>query len=167
MTARFFIVLLFLVSPATLMASGQNEKCPLMTSEDIDSEQLVEYDGVTVLLCCQECRKRFNANPKYVIKASLELLPQFEALKDKLELDKVTLLPQRFCPITRTNLVTPDSPCVDYKGEKVYLWDDKAMAAWKKDPDGCAKRAVEAGLLPQLKKKSAAATSGARPRSAA
>jgi YHS domain-containing protein len=124
-----------------------------MTAEDVDSEQLVEYEGVKVLFCCQNCRKIFNANPKYVIKASIDLLPQFEALGEKLELSKVKLLAQRFCPVTRTNLVTPDSPAVDYKGARIYLWDEKAVAEWKKDPEAWAKRAVEAGLLPQLKGK--------------
>ena len=152
MVLRLLIILL-LCLPAAIFAGATNEKCPLMTGEDVDSEQLVEYEGVTVLLCCQECRKLFNANPKYVIKASLELLPQFEAMKEKLELDKVTLLPQRFCPINRTHLITPASPSVDYKGVKIYLWDEDAVAAWGKDPDGCAKRAHEAGLLPQLDKK--------------
>ena len=145
------LVILFLCLPAAAFAGPKNEKCPLMTSEDVDSEQLVEYEGVAVLFCCQKCRKLFNGNPKYVIKASIELLPQFEAMKDKLELDKVKLLDQRYCPINRTHLITPASPAVDYKGVKIYLWDKDAVAEWKKDPDGCAKRGREAGLLPQLK----------------
>jgi len=152
MVLRLLLILL-LCLPALVTAGSKNEKCPLMTTEDVDSEQLVEYEGITVLFCCQECRKLFNANPKYVIKASLELLPQFEAMKEKLKLDKVTLLEQRYCPINRTHLVTPASPAVDYKGVKIYLWDDDAVTEWKKDPDGCAKRGEEAGLLPQLKSK--------------
>jgi len=150
MFRRFAIFLLF---TATLTAGPKNEKCPLMTADDVDSEQLVEYEGVTVLFCCQHCRKIFNANPKYVIKASFDLLPQFEELKDKLELDKVTLLPQRYCPVNTKYLVTPDSPAVDYKGVRIYLWDEDAVATWNKDPDGNARRAQAAGLLPQLAKK--------------
>ena len=157
MIARLLLASLLLF-PSALPAGEKNEKCPLMVTDDVDSEQLVEYEGVTVLFCCQLCRKRFNANPKYVIKASLDLLPQFEPLKAKLELDKVKLLPQRFCPITRTHLVTPDCPTVNYKGVLVHLWDDKAVATWNKDPEGSANRAREAGLLPQL------ATSPARGR---
>lgn len=147
---RLFTALLLLLVPTAARAGDQNEKCPLMTSEDVDSEQTVEYEGVKVLFCCQNCRKLFNANPKYVIKASLELLPQFKALKDKLALDKVELLPQRYCPVEKKFLVTPDSPTVEYKGVKIYLWDKDSVAEWKKDPDGCAKRAIEEGLLPQL-----------------
>ena len=152
---RLLCLLLLLLSPAV---AATNEKCPLMTGEDVDSEQLVEYEGVKVLFCCQKCRKVFNANPKYIIKASLELLPQFEAIKAKLKLDEVKLLSQRFCPITRTNLITPDSPSVDYRGVKIYLWDDKALAVWKKDPARSANRATDAGLLPQLEKRDPSAT---------
>ena len=154
MTVRLLFALLLLLCPAGLPAEEKqrNEKCPLMTGEDVDSEQLVEYEGKTVLFCCQECRKRFNANPKYVIRASLDLLPQFEPLKAKLELDRVTLLPQKFCPVMRTHLVTPECPTVKYRGVTVYLWNDRAVAAWNRDPDGVAKRAIEAGLLPQLTK---------------
>jgi hypothetical protein len=39
---------------------------------------------------------------------------------------------------------------VDYKGAKVYFFDQKAMEKWSADAEGNAKRAVEAGLLPQL-----------------
>ncbi len=150
---RLLLAILLLLSPAALMAGEKNAKCPLMTGEDVDSEQVVEYEGVKVLFCCQHCRKLFNANPKYVIKASLDLLPQFEALKAKLDLDNVTLLPQRYCPVEKKYLVTPDSPTVEYKGVKIYLWDEDSVKEWKKDPDGCAKRALEAGLLPQLAEK--------------
>lgn len=150
MTRLLTALLLLLSSPAALQADDKNTKCPLMTGADVDSEQVVEYEGVKVLFCCQRCRKVFNANPKYVIKASLELVPQFEPLKKKLDLDKVELLAQRYCPIEKNYLVTPESPSVEYKGVKVYLWDEDSVKEWKKDPDGCAKRAIEAGLLPQL-----------------
>lgn len=150
MIPRLLLLLLF---PALLMAGEKNGKCPLMTADDIDEEQLVEYEGVKVWFCCQHCRKVFNANPKYVIRASLDLLPQFESLKEKLELDKVELMPQRFCPVQSRHLVTPDSPTVEYKGVRVYLWDEDALAVWNKDPDTIARRAVKAGLLPQLEGK--------------
>lgn len=146
-------ILTFLLMCTALLTAGEkNEKCPLMTGDDIDEEQLVEYEGIKVFFCCQECRKLFNGNPKYVIKASLDLLPQFAAIKDRLKLDEVKLMPQHFCPIQSRNLVTPDSPTVEYKGVKIYLWDEDAVKTWNADPDGCAKRAKEAGLLPQLDK---------------
>jgi YHS domain-containing protein len=145
-------ILIALLFPGWLVAGEKNEKCPLMTGDDIDEEQLVEYEGIKVYFCCQHCRKLFNAGPKYIIKASLELLPQFEEIKDRLKLDEVQLLPQRFCPIQQKYIVTPASPSVSYRGHTIYLWDDEALKTWNADPDGCAKRAVEAGLLPQLGK---------------
>lgn len=151
MIARILAILLLL--PALLAAGEKNEKCPLMTDDDIDEEQLVEYEGVKVYFCCQECRKAFNANPKYVVKASLDRLPQFAGMKDQLKLDDVKLLPQKFCPIQTKYLVTPSSPTVEYKGVKVYLWDEEGVKAWNADPDGCARRAIEGGLLPQLGKR--------------
>ena len=150
MIARLLAILLLL--PALLGAGEKNEKCPLMTDDDIDGEQLVEYEGVKVFFCCQECRKVFNANPKYVVKASLDLLPQFAGIKDRLKLDEVKLLAQKYCPIQTKYVVTPASPTVQYKDVTIYLWDEDAVKTWNKDPDGCARRAIEAGLLPQLGK---------------
>jgi hypothetical protein len=85
--------------------------------------------------------------------AEAEIERRAKEMAEKLELGKVELLAQRFCPVNPTHLVTPDSPTVEYKGEKIYFWDDEAVEKWKKEPDAWAKRAVEAGLLPQLKKK--------------
>lgn len=145
--------LLALLAKIPARGGEKNEKCPVMTAEDIDAEQTVEYDGIPVRFCCRSCIKVWNRNPRYVIKASAALLPQFEGMADKLELDKVVLLEQRFCPVNTTNLVTPDSPSVDFKGVKVYLWDEDCVKKWNEDPEGCARRAGEAGLLPQLPKK--------------
>ena len=147
---RLLLVFVALLLAAPLIADERNEKCPLMTGDDIDEEQLVEYEGVKVWFCCQHCRKIWNRNQKYIIKASLDLLPQFDALKDRLALDKVDLLPQRFCPVNPDHLVTPDSPTVEFRGEKVRLWDEDAVKTWNKDPEGWAKRAIAAGLLPQF-----------------
>ena len=153
MSFRMFAAAVVLMGMSVpVWADEKNEKCPLMVSEDIDEEQLIEYEGVKVYFCCQHCRKIWNRNQKYIIKASLELLPQFEDLAEKLELGKVELLAQRFCPVNPTHLVTPDSPTVEYKGEKIYFWDDEAVTKWKEEPEVWAKRAGEAGLLPQLKK---------------
>jgi len=127
-----------------------NKKCPIMTDDDIDTEETVEFEGVKVGLCCGKCAKMWGKNAKYYIKASPNLLPQFKGMEAKLGLDKITLLSQKFCPIKTKSLICPDSPTVDYKGVKVYFFDQRGADKWKADPDGSAKRAVEAGLLPQL-----------------
>lgn len=152
MKKRLMILLTaVLVMPAVLRADERNEKCPLMVSEDVDEEQLIEYEGVKVYFCCQQCRKVWNRNQKYIIKASLELLPQFEGMEEKLGLGKVDLLAQRYCPVHPGHLVTPDSPSVEHEGVTVYFWDEEAKATWARDPAGWAKRAAE--RLPQLKKR--------------
>jgi len=127
-----------------------NKKCPIMTDDDVDTEETVEFEGVKVGMCCGKCGKLFAKNGKYYIKAVPEMLPQFKGMEAKLGLDKITLLPQKFCPIKTKSLVCPDSPSVDYKGVKVYFFDQRGADKWKADPDANAKRAVEAGLLPQL-----------------
>jgi hypothetical protein len=134
-----------------VMAPAQENKlCPIMTEDEIDPEETVEFEGVKVGMCCAKCAKLFSKNAKYYIKAAPELLPQFKGMETKLELDKITLLPQKFCPIKTKSLVCPDSPNADYKGVKVYFFDQRSADKWKTDPDANAKRAVDAGLLPQL-----------------
>ena len=128
----------------------ENKKCPIMTDDDVDAEETVEFEGVKVGMCCGKCGKMFAKNGAYYIKAVPELLPQFKGMEAKLGLDKITLLPQKFCPMKTKSLVCPDSPTVEYKGEKVYFFDQRGADKWKADPDGSAKKAVEAGLLPQL-----------------
>ena len=121
-----------------------------MTGEPADPEYVVEYEGKKVLLCCDKCRKIWNKNPKYIIKAVGDLLPQFAGQEEKLGLEKIELLEQRWCPIHADVLVTPDSPSVEFHGRKIYFSDKKAMEEWGKDPDAHAAAAVKAGLLPQL-----------------
>ena len=130
----------------------ENKKCPIMTTDDIDTEETVEFEGVKVGLCCAKCSKLFLSNAKYFIKAAPELLPQFKGMEAKLGLDQITLLPQKFCPIKTTYLICPNSPGLDYKGVKIYFFDQRAADKWKADPETNAKRALAAGLLPQLKK---------------
>ena len=134
-------------------AQEKNAKCPIMTESDADPEFTVEFEGKKVLLCCDKCTERWHGNEKYIIKLAGDALPQFKGMESALGLEKVTLLPQKYCPIKTDNIVIPSSPSTDYKGVKVYFWDQKALEEWKKDPDKHAKRAIAAGLLPQLEGK--------------
>lgn len=135
---------------SVLTAAETNTKCPIMTDSDADPDNEVEYQGVKVGMCCTKCAKLWAKNPAYYIKAAPELLPQFKGQEAKLGLDKITLLPQKFCPMKSANLVCPDSPSTEYKGVKVYFFDQKGLEKWKLDPETNAKRAIAAGLLPQL-----------------
>ena len=127
-----------------------NPKCPIMTDSDTEPDNTVEFQGTKVGLCCSKCDKMWSKNAAYYIKAAPELLPQFKGQEAKLGLDKITLLPQKFCPMKTANLVCPDSPSTEYKGVKVYFFDQKALDKWNLDADANAKRAIAAGLLPQL-----------------
>lgn len=140
-------------SAPVLTAAETNTKCPIMTDTDIDPDNKTEFQGTTVNLCCTKCGKLWEKNALYYIKAAPELLPQFKGQEAKLGLDKITLLPQKFCPMKSANLVCPESPNTEYKGVKVYFFDQKAKEKWALDPDGNAKRAIAAGLLPQLAEK--------------
>jgi len=145
---------LLVFTPAFAMKSlaQENTKCPIMTDDDVDKEETIEFEGVKVGLCCGKCGKLFSTNARYYIKAAPELLPQYKGMEAKLGLDKITLLPQKFCPMKTKSLVCPDSPSLEYKGAKIYFFDQRALDKWKLDPEGNAKRAIEGGLLPQLKK---------------
>jgi uncharacterized membrane protein/YHS domain-containing protein len=50
-----------------------NTMCPVMTDEPIDPRFTVEYEGVTVGLCCRKCKTRFDDNPAAYI-ANLPVL---------------------------------------------------------------------------------------------
>ncbi|TLD71017.1 hypothetical protein FEM03_08865 [Phragmitibacter flavus] len=142
-------------SATPLLAAPGNELCPIMTEDPIDGEYTTKVGDVEVGLCCSACEKKWKANEKYYMKAGLEagILPQFKGREAEFGLDKVELLPQRFCPITKKNIVTPDSPSTEYKGEKVYFYSNSGLRKWTADPDKVAKEATDAGLLPQLKGK--------------
>ncbi|MDB6078883.1 MAG: hypothetical protein JWO82_2630 [Akkermansiaceae bacterium] len=137
--------------------AAANKHCPMMTEDDVEEEHQVEFKGIPVALCCGKCERLWKADEKataYYVKVATELglLPQFKGKEKELGLDAIELLPQRYCPINRKSLVTPYSPSTEYQGVKVYFFNDKAKAAWEKDPDAAAKKAIEAGILPQLKK---------------
>lgn len=134
-----------------------NKQCPMMTEDETEAEHTVDFKGTPVALCCGKCERIWKADEKvaaYYVKVSTELglLPQFKGKEKALGLDTIKLLPQRYCPINQKSLITPSSPSVDYEGVKVYFFNDKAKAAWEKNPQAAAKKAVDAGLLPQLKK---------------
>lgn len=138
------------LSFASVANAETNTKCPIMVDDDADTSEVAEFEGQKVYLCCGKCAKLWEKNPKYYIKASLDLLPQFKGQEQKLGLDKVELLPQKFCPIKKKSVVSPDSPSTEYKGVKVYFFDKAAQKKWEADPEGSAKKAIAAGILPQL-----------------
>ncbi|MEM6883551.1 MAG: hypothetical protein AAF571_00860 [Verrucomicrobiota bacterium] len=148
------LLTLFLV--ATLVFSlhaGEQTLCPIMVTDEIDVEEVVEYQGKEIYMCCGGCVKVWNKNPDYyaaaaiAVKSDQPLLPQL----DGVELPEVKLLKQRFCPLREDTLVGPESPFIEYEGKKIYFYKERDIERkWSKDPEGLFKEAREAGLLPQF-----------------
>lgn len=146
-----------LLATAFSLSADINKLCPIMVEDEADAEKTVEFKGVKIALCCAKCEKAFKSEKSatyYVAAATkLGLLPQFKGKEAELGLDKVQLLPQTYCAINHKTLITPESPSIEYKGEKIYFFNEKAIERWNKDPEAAAKKAIDAGVLPQLKGK--------------
>ncbi len=147
-----------LATAFTLAADPANKLCPIMIEDEADADQTVDFKGVSIALCCAKCAKAWKASDKaaaYYAKVALklDLLPQLKGKEAELGLDKIELLPQTYCAINHKTLITPESPSIEYKGEKIYFFNDKAIERWNKDPEAAAKKAIDAGVLPQLKDK--------------
>ncbi|QJE97344.1 hypothetical protein [Luteolibacter luteus] len=158
-SARAAIVGASLLSPGLAPAeeTPANTRCPMMTEDEVESDHQGDFKGTAVALCCGKCERIWKADERaasYYVKVATELglLPQFKGKEKELGLDAIELLPQRYCAIHQKTLITPASPSVEYQGVKVYFFNEKAKATWEKDPEAAAKKAIEAGVLPQLKK---------------
>ncbi len=132
------------------LALSENKLCPIMIEDETDEEEVVEFEGKKVLFCCGTCVKLWNQSPKYYIKVMGELLPQFKGMEEKLGLGEIALLPQKFCPVYPDRVVTPESPSVEVQGKKVYLFNKAAVRRWSRKPEDALKKALAAGLLPQI-----------------
>ena len=148
MTLKPYLILTLILFGTPVF--GENKLCPIMVEDEIDEEEVVEFEGKKVFLCCGGCVKKWNKSPKYYIKAMADMLPQFKGMEKKLELDKVELMAQKFCPVYGDRVVTPDSPSVDFNGKTIFLYSTGAARRWKRDPEGYIRKALEKGILPQL-----------------
>lgn len=146
-----------LLATTLTLSAELNKLCPIMVEDEADPEKTVEFKGVKIALCCGKCEKAFKdekAAAYYVAAATkLGLLPQCKGKEAELGLDKIKLLPQTYCAINHKTLITPESPSIEYKGQKIYFFNEKAIERWNKDPEAAAKKAIEAGVLPQLQGK--------------
>jgi YHS domain-containing protein len=50
-------------APTTQPAKATNTKC-VVSGEDIDATVTTVYKGQTYAFCCEDCVKKFNANPE-------------------------------------------------------------------------------------------------------
>ena len=147
-----FLYLLFLVPLFNVFSAEKQVLCPIMTEDEIDEEEVVQYKGQKVFMCCGTCVKEWNKNPDYYAKIAqtMKLVPQIA----KVDLSSVKLMPQRFCPLRNDRVVHPGSPTVTYKGKKIYFFKESDIKRkWTRDPDAYFEKARKAGILPQFDEK--------------
>ena len=135
--------------------SEEQSICPIMIEDEIDEEEVVEFEGKKIFMCCGGCVKAWDSYPKYYLKIGreLKLIPQFKTVSAELEkeLEGIELMKQRFCPLRPTAVVSPKSPSIEYQGKKIYFFKERDIARkWKKDPAAAFEKARKAGLLPQF-----------------
>ena len=75
------------------------------------------------------------------------VLPQLKGKEKELGVDGVKLMDQKFSAISHQTIVTPESPTVEYKGKKYFVFNAKEQEKWAKDPEGAYKKAVDAGVI--------------------
>jgi YHS domain-containing protein len=120
---------LVMISETTVMADeAKTCKCPV-TGEKVvvgEAEASSEYRNATVYLCCDECKGKFEADPKkFATKANMQLVSTGQAMQVK-------------CPISGHPLDAAQSIvvdkvkvsfcCEDCKGEAVAAEGDKQLA---------------------------------------
>ena len=138
-------LLLVLAPFATAADDSKAQKfCPVMTTDEIDPENspTVEYKGVKIFLCCDQCVGKFKRDP------AAYLDPKFVPALKGMELPKRDIA-QVFCPVLKDRKVSSKDPSITYKGVKVYFYNDLARQRFEKDPE----RYADPKVLPQLPKK--------------
>jgi YHS domain-containing protein len=150
-------LILSLIALFTLPFAYAEEQsiCPIMVEDEIDQDEVVEFEGKKIYMCCGGCVKAWNLNPKYYLKVAreLKLVPQFASVSPELEkeLAGIELMKQRFCPLRPTAVVSPTSPSIEYKGKKIYFFKERDITRkWERNPEAAFEKAKKAGLLPQF-----------------
>lgn len=124
----------------SVQATGVQVFCPIMPRVEVGSEpDVVEYQGMKILLCCGTCVKKFNADPTAYLLP--EYLPQLAGKPVPTRTIK-----QVYCPVFKDRVVSEKDPFVLYKGKKVYVFNKQALRKWEADPEQYA----DARLLPQV-----------------
>ncbi len=153
MNAMKAFIFLALCLSLSFAAFAEDQKlCPIMAGSEIDVNEVAQYKGKEVYMCCATCVTAWELNPDYYAVAAMSIesekppLPQLEGV----ELPESKLMKQRFCPIRRTVIVCPESPSIEYRGKTVYFFRSSDIRRWNRDPEGNLEKARKAGLLPQF-----------------
>ena len=144
---RFAPLALLVLGVTPLLAadgkkSAAQKFCPVMVTDEIDpaASKTVEWKGVKIYVCCDECITRFKRDPAAYLDA--KLVPALAGMElPKRDIEQV------FCPVYKERKVSAKDPFVTYKGVKVYVYNNLAKQRFEKDPD----RYADVKVLPQLK----------------
>jgi YHS domain-containing protein len=145
--SRFAWLALLVLGFAPLLAADDKKPaaqkyCPVMVTDEIDPQasKTVEWKGVKIYVCCDECITRFKRDPAAYLDA--KLVPALAGMElPKRDIEQV------FCPVYKERKVSAKDPFVMYKGVKVYVYNNLAKQRFEKDPE----RYADVKLLPQLK----------------
>jgi YHS domain-containing protein len=114
-----------------------------MTQEEVDPDHSpqVNYDGVTIYLCCEQCVSKFRRDPAAYLDPQLVPALQGKKLPPR-------GLEQIYCPVLRDRKVSRYDPFTIYRGVNIYFYNDLARQRFEKDPQ----RYADPKILPQLEK---------------
>ncbi|MEM7308772.1 MAG: kelch repeat-containing protein [Planctomycetota bacterium] len=109
-------------------SSGKQERCPVMRSDFVyEDSNVVSFNGVEVLVCCDSCEKRWNREPEaYLDVAVLPQLKDAELPARKLE--------QVYCPVYRDRVVSSQDPSAEHDGKTLHFFSRSARDRFVKDP---------------------------------
>jgi hypothetical protein len=127
--------------PVEKTSMGKQAYCPVMTTIPVDDDSpTVEWQGITIRLCCKSCLKKWTADPNAYLRP--ELLPQLAGANlPSRELQQV------FCPVYKDRVVSSRDPSIDYRGVRVYVFNQSAKQKFETDPE----KHADPKLLPQLR----------------
>ena len=126
-------VMMLLLSIAGDVSADEQKVCPV-SGKVVDGSHYAEVDGKKVYVCCDNCKKKVEAEPaKYI---------------GKLEQAGVTLgaatTPQTVCPVTGEKINM--TKYVDYEGKRIYVCCDGCVKKVKADPSGYIKKLEDQGI---------------------
>ena len=103
-----------------------------MVDRQVDGEEIVEYKGTKIELCCSACVKKFKKDPDYYVKLTKGLLPQ---IPEKLVSEDLKLMDQKFCLVYNDRVVSPKSYKYKYEGKEYFFWSNSAIQRFSQKPD--------------------------------
>jgi len=61
---------IFALAGFSMCQAEEQTLCPIMVEDEIDEEEVVEFEGQTIYMCCGSCVKAWDTNPKYYLKVA-------------------------------------------------------------------------------------------------